>query len=231
MSGPATLVKAGTLVLAEGMVEGDLLLRDGRIAAILAPDEHPMGTVDEVVDARGLLVLPGGVDPHVHAEEPGQTERADFASVSRAAAMGGITTIVEMPLSLPPTTTPALLRNKIALIESGTVVDAGLYGGLQPGSLGTIEALHHAGVLGFKAFMVNSELNYPSLGDGLLFEAMRRVGLLSAGYSRAGGQGSAGQSGGDDGRRASAGGHRAGACRERHSGGGRHRPAAFAGAL
>ncbi|GAC1427701.1 MAG: allantoinase AllB [Chloroflexota bacterium] len=185
---PTTLIRGGTLVLPEHVVAGDLVLRDGHIAAILEPDSG-FASIDAVVDARGLLVLPGGIDPHAHAEEPGAVERADFASVSRAAAAGGVSTIVEMPLSIPPTTTLALLREKIAIIARSCVVDVGLYGGLQPGSLGALEALHYGGVLGFKAFMVSSEPSYLPLGDGLLFEALRRVAMLPSREPSAAGKG------------------------------------------
>jgi allantoinase len=85
----------------------------------------------EVLDARGLLVLPGGIDPHVHFNDPGYTHREDFYHGSCAAASGGITTVIDMPCtSLPPVTNVDNLRRKLQVIEKKSILDFGLYGGV-----------------------------------------------------------------------------------------------------
>ncbi len=92
---------------------------------------------DEVVDARGMLILPGGIDPHVHFDDPGFTDREDFASGSRFAASGGVTTVIDMPCtSIPPVTTVANLEEKLAAVEKKAVIDFGFYGGICPQSMG-----------------------------------------------------------------------------------------------
>src|SRR5262249_1935320 len=118
------------------------------------------GTGEEVgVVARpghGVL-LPGLVDPHVHVNEPGRTEWEGFAPATSAAAAGGVTTLIDMPLnSLPPTTTPAALAVKRAAARPSAVVDVGFWGGAVPGNLADLAGLHEAGVFGFKAFLADS---------------------------------------------------------------------------
>jgi allantoinase len=105
----------------------DIRIRDGKIVELgksLSGDE-------EIVEARGLLVLPGGIDPHVHFDDPGFTDREDFASGSRFAASGGITTVIDMPCtSIPPVTTVANLEEKLSVVEKKAVIDYGFYGGV-----------------------------------------------------------------------------------------------------
>jgi dihydroorotase len=99
-------VMNGRLVLSESIEEGDILVDNGLITAILKPGKSAQEEADEVIDASGYLVLPGLVDPHVHFRDPGFPEKEDFATGSLAAAAGGITTIIDMPNTKPPTTTP-----------------------------------------------------------------------------------------------------------------------------
>ena len=103
------------------------------------------------------MLLPGLVDTHVHVNEPGRTEWEGFATATRAAAAGGVTTIVDMPLnSIPPTTTVAALEEKRAVAEGQVRVDVGFWGGAVPGNLADLEPLHEAGVFGFKCFLLDS---------------------------------------------------------------------------
>ena len=95
-----------------GLFEADILIRDGRIAALAAGGALGDGA-DEVIDATGLVILPGAVDPHAHFEDPGHTEREDFTTGTSAAAAGGITTVVEHPLTYPPVTTVTLYRDSV----------------------------------------------------------------------------------------------------------------------
>ena len=116
------------------------------------------------------VLLPGLVDTHVHVNEPGRTEWEGFASATRAAAAGGVTTIVDMPLnSIPPTTTVAGLIEKRAVAEAQAYVDVGFWGGAVPGNVPDLEALHAAGVFGFKCFLLDSGV------DGVPAPDRRRV--------------------------------------------------------
>ena len=103
------------------------------------------------------MLLPGLVDTHVHVNEPGRTEWEGFATATRAAAAGGVTTILDMPLnSIPPTTTVAALEMKRAVAEGQVRVDVGFWGGAVPGNVADLAPLHDAGVFGFKCFLLDS---------------------------------------------------------------------------
>ena len=113
---------------------------------------------DRVVTlAADEVLLPGLVDTHVHVNDPGRTEWEGFASATRAAAAGGVTTIVDMPLnSLPPTVDVAALEVKRKAAEENCFVDVGFWGGTIPGNVGDLRPLHDAGVFGFKCFLADS---------------------------------------------------------------------------
>jgi len=138
-----------------------------------------------VVDVGDLVVLPGLVDTHVHVNEPGRTEWEGFATATRAAAAGGITTIVDMPLnSVPATTDVAALEAKRAAARGQCAVDVAFWGGVVPGNAGDLDALVDAGVRGFKCFLVPSGVDeFPAVGEADLREALpilarRNVPLL-----------------------------------------------------
>ncbi|HUW41871.1 MAG TPA: dihydroorotase family protein, partial [Rectinemataceae bacterium] len=121
----------------QDFVRASLRVAGERIADIVLASDDPSGDSlapeagEEVVDASGLLVLPGAIDPHVHFDEPGFTQREDFLHGTMEAAKGGVTTVIDMPCtSLPPVTDLAALRNKLAAISSKAVVDYALYGGV-----------------------------------------------------------------------------------------------------
>src|SRR5262249_6842943 len=126
------------------------------------------------VDVGDLVILPGLVDTHVHVNEPGRTEWEGFDSATRAAAAGGITTIVDMPLnSVPATTTVAALEAKRAAARGRCRVDAGFWGGVVPGNAGELDALVDSGVSGFKCFLVPSGVEeFPMVGERDLREAL-----------------------------------------------------------
>lgn len=111
----------------DGFEQVDIKIEDGRIVAL----ESHLTPGGSVLDARGLWVLPGGIDPHVHFDDPGFTDREDFFTGTCAAASGGITTVIDMPCtSIPPVTSVDALRRKLAAIETKAVVDFGLFGGV-----------------------------------------------------------------------------------------------------
>ena len=112
------------------------------------------------------MLLPGLVDTHVHVNEPGRTDWEGFDTATRAAAAGGVTTIVDMPLnSIPPTTNLAALDAKRERARGQAHVDVGFWGGAVPGNLSDLRPLHEAGVFGFKCFLVDSgRLRVPAAG-------------------------------------------------------------------
>ena len=119
----------GHLVLLDRIEEGDLIINDGLITAILKPGLSASEQAREIIDAKNHIVLPGLVDVHVHFRDPGFPEKEDFASGSLAAAAGGITTIADMPNTNPPTTTPQRLEDKIHRAEEKCRVDFTFHGG------------------------------------------------------------------------------------------------------
>ena len=126
---------------------------DGTIAAITPYDEPVAGTPLE--DVGNLVILPGLVDTHVHINDPGRADWEGFETATRAAAAGGVTTIVDMPLnSVPPTTTLAGLEAKARAAEGHCYVDVGFCGGAVPGNVRELTALADRGVLAFKCFLV-----------------------------------------------------------------------------
>ncbi|WP_433058750.1 allantoinase AllB [Dactylosporangium sp. CS-033363] len=138
-------------------------------------------TVDgPVTDLGALALLPGLVDTHVHVNEPGRTEWEGFETATRAAAAGGVTTIVDMPLnSLPPTTSVAALREKQAAARGKCFVDVGFWGGAVPGNARDLFPLHEAGVFGFKSFLVDSGVpEFPPLDRAGLAAAFASVDAL-----------------------------------------------------
>jgi len=115
------------------LAEIDIRISDGKIVEI----GPALSGDDEIIEARGITVLPGGIDPHVHFDDPGFTDREDFAHGTAAAASGGITTIIDMPsTSVPPVTTMANLEEKLAVVEKEAVIDFGFNGGIAPQSMG-----------------------------------------------------------------------------------------------
>jgi allantoinase len=171
------------LIVRGGRVAGaepdalDVGVQDGRIAAV-APELA--GSAHAEVDARGLHVLPGAVDAHVHFNEPGRTDWEGWATGTRALAAGGTTVGVEMPLNaIPPTVDGAAFDAKLACARRAAVVDFALWGGLVPGNLDALEELAARGVVGFKAFMSASGVPEFQAADELtLYEGMQRAAQL-----------------------------------------------------
>jgi allantoinase len=175
------LIRARCAVTARGEGPASVLIRDGRVAEVAAIDESvPAAEVVEL--GEDVVLLPGLVDSHVHVNEPGHAEWEGFASATRAAAAGGITTLVDMPLdSVPTTVDTAALNMKRAAAAGRCCVDVGFWGGAVPGNLGELAALHRSGVLGFKCFLADSgSPDFPPLSQSGLTEAMRVLYELDA---------------------------------------------------
>jgi allantoinase len=171
------VVKNGLAVTPAGARPLSVLVRGGRITGLVDPDSEP--SADEEVDARGLLVFPGAIEPHCHFWDPGPTEREDWATGTRAAAAGGITTVIEMPLSDPPTVDAAAMDLKREHAKANAYVDYALWGGIVPASTedlpGRIAELRERGAVAFKAFMCWSAREFPPIDDGVLFAAMEEL--------------------------------------------------------
>ena len=148
------IVRSTRVVTGGAITPATIHIRDGVIDRIGGHDDVAGGQVDDVGD---LAVMPGIVDTHVHLNEPGRTEWEGFATATRAAAIGGITTLVDMPLnSIPPTTTREAFAAKRAAAKGQCNVDVGFWGGVVPGNAGELAGLVADGVRGFKCFLVDS---------------------------------------------------------------------------
>ncbi|HEY4122417.1 MAG TPA: allantoinase AllB, partial [Byssovorax sp.] len=160
------------VVIGEALRPASLLVSNGRVAAVAEYDAVPEGA--PLVDVGDLVISPGVVDSHVHLNEPGRTEWEGFETATRAAAAGGVTTLVDMPLnSIPPTTTVAHLEAKRAAAEGRCAVDVGFWGGAIPGNAAHLRPLLDAGALGFKCFLVESGVDeFPCVGEADLREAL-----------------------------------------------------------
>lgn len=166
------LVKGGKIVTANEIIKANLAVKDGKVSAIL-PEEFEVDA-NQVVDARGKYLLPGGIDPHVHGGH-GDPHRETLYNATMAAAAGGITTILEQPLSTPSTVTLKAYEDKFEEANGRCVVDFGLWGGLVPGHLEDLEDLYKAGGQAFKSFMCRCS-NYPMTDDGTLLKGMKKIG-------------------------------------------------------
>ncbi len=167
------ILRSRRVVLPDGERPASVHVRGGRIAEI-GPYES------EAVDLGDLALLPGLVDTHVHVNEPGRTEWEGFATATRAAAAGGVTTLVDMPLnSIPPTVDVASLNLKRNAAKGQCHVDVGFWGGAVPGNQSALRALHEAGVFGFKCFLIDSGVpEFPPLDRFGLDSALAAVDAL-----------------------------------------------------
>ena len=138
---------------------GTLIIEDDRIEEILEGDAQPVIPVDEVIDGTGCYLLPGLIDDHVHFRDPGLTAKGDFASESRAAAAGGVTTVFDMPNCLPQTTTWQAYEEKWRIAAEKSVVNYGFLFGATAGNAYELEKLNPRKVAGVKLFMGSSTGN------------------------------------------------------------------------
>ncbi len=147
---------------------GGILIEAGKIVELVEGDASRTAKV--VHDLQGKLLLPGVVDDHVHFNEPGRTHWEGYGTGSMAAAAGGVTTVMEMPLNAtPPTINSQLLAEKRSLANPQVVVDYASWGGLVNNNLADLEAMHRDGVIGFKAFMSNSGVDFERIDDDILY--------------------------------------------------------------
>src|SRR5687767_13618863 len=180
-AGPPDLVLRGRRVVVDGeMRPASVHVRRGVITAVADFDDVPDGV--EVADVGDAVLMPGLVDTHVHVNDPGRAEWEGMDTATRAAAAGGVTTIIDMPLnSIPATTSVDALRTKVDAVRGRTHVDVGFWGGVVPGNKGRLRGLWEAGALGFKCFMAPSgvdEFEHVSAAD--LREALPILASLGA---------------------------------------------------
>ncbi|MGX9349425.1 allantoinase AllB [Microbacterium sp. KNMS] len=170
------VIRGERVLTTSGVRPREVGVRDGRIVAL-----QPLGNAlegDEVVElAAGETLIPGLVDTHVHVNEPGRTEWEGFASATRAAAAGGVTTIIDMPLnSIPPTIDVPALEEKRAVARDQVHIDVGFWGGAVPGSTSSLRDLHDDGVFGFKCFLLHSGVDeFPPLDADEMEHDMREL--------------------------------------------------------
>jgi allantoinase len=166
------VVRGGTVVTEAGCVRADVGIEDGRVAAI--------GTGlsgDTLYDATGLHVFPGFFDAHVHFCDEGQSHWEDYTSAGRAAVAGGVTTVMDMPLNDPPTTTADAFRRRCEVVGPKAITDWALWAGCVPGNTGEMEAMRDLGARAFKAFMVRTN-GYDHCDSADLLEAMLEAARL-----------------------------------------------------
>lgn len=152
---PDLIVRGRRVILPTGEQPAAIHIREGRITEVSAFDDFPPRS--PVHDAGDSVVMPGVVDTHVHINEPGRTDWEGFSTATRAAAAGGITSLIDMPLnSIPATTTLSAYREKLAASAGKLWVDVGFWGGVVPDNATELESLWEAGVFGLKCFLVPS---------------------------------------------------------------------------
>ncbi|WP_189035859.1 allantoinase AllB [Streptomyces daqingensis] len=175
-AGVRLVLRSTRVVTPEGTRPASVFVADGRIASVEVHDaELPGGA--RLVDVGGDVLLPGLVDTHVHVNDPGRTEWEGFLTATRAAAAGGVTTLLDMPLnSLPPTTNVANLGVKQDVARGKAHVDTGFWGGAIPGNVPDLRPLHEAGVFGFKCFLSPSGVEeFPELDASRLAAAAAEI--------------------------------------------------------
>ena len=174
------VVRGSRVVTPDGIRGAAIHIANGRIARVTAFDDTLTGV--PIIEAGEALIFPGLVDTHVHANEPGRTEWEGFESATRAAAAGGVTTILDMPLnSIPPTTSVAGLEAKRSAARDHCAVDVGFLGGVVPGNNSDLGPLYEVGVFAFKCFLCPSGVDeFPPMSAQDLRAAAPTLAALDA---------------------------------------------------
>jgi dihydroorotase len=167
------VINGGIIVSPDAEYRASIAIKDGVIHAIGAPEAMPK--TKETLDATGLHILPGAIDVHVHFRDPGYPLKEDFASGTAAAAFGGVTTVFDMPNTLPTIGTPEALAAKHRIAAEKAYVDYGLYAVLGEDSIEHVSALIDGGIIGFKLYMGNTFGRIPSPTTGAMLEAFEVV--------------------------------------------------------
>lgn len=178
---PDLIIRGPRVVLPDAVGPRSVHISEGRIVSVNDFDDVTPGSEVVNVDDESV-VMPGLVDTHVHINSPGRTEWEGFRSATRAAAAGGVTTLVDMPLnSIPPTTTLAGFQTKLESAGHNSFVDVGFWGGVVPGNTAELGEMFAAGVVGFKCFLVPSGVDeFAHVTEEHLREAMPELTRLGA---------------------------------------------------
>ncbi|MGH9961249.1 MAG: amidohydrolase family protein, partial [Pyrinomonadaceae bacterium] len=178
---PQLIIRGQRVVLLDSIAGASIHIHNGRITRVTSYDDV---TSDSVIVEVGepSIVMPGLVDSHVHINEPGRTDWEGFATATRSAAAGGVTTLVDMPLnSIPPTTTVEGFQAKVQAARGRCHVDVGFWGGVVPGNTPELAALVQAGVVGFKCFLIHSGVDeFPNVTEKDLRQALPELARLRA---------------------------------------------------
>ena len=181
MPPPDLVIRGHRVVTGHSVGPASVHIARSLISTISSFEDVPAGC--ELIQAPAeSFVMPGLVDTHVHVNEPGRADWEGFETATRAAAAGGVTTIVDMPLnSIPATTTLPALQAKLAAAENKLHVDVAFWGGVVPGNTGELKGLWKAGVVGFKCFLINSGVDeFPNVTEADLRSAMPELARLGA---------------------------------------------------
>jgi len=172
------IIRSRRVVLPSSIGPASVHIRQGQISSIREWDDISDGTA--LTDAGDLVVMPGNIDAHVHVNEPGRTEWEGYKTATRAAAAGGVTCLVDMPLnSIPPTTTLAGFEEKLAAAKGQCTVDVAFWGGVVPGNVSELAPLVSRGVRGFKCFLIHSGVDeFPAVTEADLRIAMPEIARL-----------------------------------------------------
>ena len=181
MSTPELIIRGRNVVSSDAIGPASIHIRDEKIISVGSFDDVVEGC--EIVEAsEASVVMPGLVDTHVHINSPGRSDWEGFPTATRAAAAGGVTTLIDMPLnSIPPTTTLAGFKEKLETARDDCFVDVGFWGGVVPGNTSELARMFAAGVMGFKCFLVPSGVDeFPHVTEADLREAMPELTRLGA---------------------------------------------------
>ncbi len=163
------VISGGRLVTPESIFDGCVAIDNGLIVAAGPADTMPPAR--ETIDAAGLHVLPGAIDVHVHFREPGFSHKETWTTASQAAAVGGITTVFDMPNTNPPTSDVAAVEQKLEIADRQSLVDFGVYGLIGENNLDQLAAMARAGAVSFKLYMGSENPLVPCPPDGAILEA------------------------------------------------------------
>lgn len=170
------LLNHGTIVFPAGEYKAAIAVDDGKIVAVGSAASMP--SAEKILDLNGLHILPGFVDAHVHMREPGMTYKENFVTGTSAAAAGGVTTIMEMPNTLPLVTNEKILLDKASLLKNKAHVDFCLYGIVVEDNIGEFAGMARAGAIGFKLLLAEVTGGVPRPSNGFVFESFKELARL-----------------------------------------------------
>lgn len=170
------VIRDAIMVSPGGRTRGDLLVSEGRVSGVVAAG---LGEGAEIVDASGLYLLPGAVDPHVHFQDPGLTHQEDFTTGTGAAAVGGVTTVVEHHRSLPFVLNADILHDKATYLAGRGLIDYALFGGVEPDNIDQLRPMWEAGAAAFKIFTCKVHGVSP-IYPAKMLEALRELASFDA---------------------------------------------------